>query len=49
VVSVLGIGHKSSRIQAWPRAIKIHSTTEFEGEIRPVVPCRKMLRNVKEF
>jgi hypothetical protein len=29
-------------------AIKIRSTTPFGGEVEPSVPCRKILRNVKE-
>jgi hypothetical protein len=27
--------------------IKIRSTTSFEGKIKPLVPCRKILRLVK--
>jgi hypothetical protein len=29
------------------KAIKIQSTTSFEGEVKPPVPCRKTLRHVK--
>jgi hypothetical protein len=28
--------------------IKIRSTTSFGGEVKPSVPCRKILRHVKE-
>jgi hypothetical protein len=30
------------------RAIKIHSTTSFGGEVKPQAPCRKILRHNKE-
>jgi hypothetical protein len=30
------------------RAIKIRSTTSFEGEVKPSVPRRLILRHVKE-
>jgi hypothetical protein len=30
------------------RAIKIRSTLSFEWEVKPGVPCRKILRHVKE-
>jgi hypothetical protein len=29
------------------RAIKIRSTTSFGGEVKPMFPCRKILRHVK--
>jgi hypothetical protein len=28
--------------------IKVHSMTFFGGEVRPSVPCRKILRHVKD-
>jgi hypothetical protein len=30
------------------RAIKISSKNSFEEEVKPLVPCRKFLRHVKE-
>jgi hypothetical protein len=30
------------------RAIQIHSTSSFKGEVNPSAPCRKILRHVKE-
>jgi hypothetical protein len=30
------------------RAIQIRSTTSFGGEVKPLVPCRKIMRHVKE-
>jgi hypothetical protein len=29
-------------------AIKIRSTTSFQGEVKPSVPCREIFRHVKE-
>jgi hypothetical protein len=30
------------------KAIKIHSTPSFEGEVMPSAPCHKILQHVKE-
>jgi hypothetical protein len=30
------------------RAVKIRSSTSFGGEVKPSVPCREVLRRVKE-
>jgi hypothetical protein len=30
------------------QVLKIHSTPSFGGEVKPSVPCRKILRHVKE-
>jgi hypothetical protein len=52
VVSVLATGpkvggFKPGRADEFLRAIKIRSTLSFELEVKPDVPCRKILRNVK--
>jgi hypothetical protein len=46
VVSVLATG--PGRGDGFLRAIKIRSTPSFEWEIKPEVPCRKILRHVKD-
>jgi hypothetical protein len=53
VVSVFATGPKGHRFKldqgnGFLRAIKIHSTTSFEWEVEPEVPCRKILRHVKD-
>jgi hypothetical protein len=52
VVSVLAIGPKvrgfeSGREGSFLRVTQILSTTSFEGEVKPSVPC-KILKHVKE-
>jgi hypothetical protein len=41
-------GFKPGRGQWILMTIKIRSTTFFGGEVKPSVPCRKILRNVKD-
>jgi hypothetical protein len=41
-------GFKPGRGYGHLRAIKIRSTPPFRGEVRQSVPCRNILRNVKE-
>jgi hypothetical protein len=53
VVSVLATGPKGSRLypgqgDGFLRAIKIQSTPSFGLEVKPEVPCRKILRHVKD-
>jgi hypothetical protein len=53
VVSVLstgpkGRGFKPGRGDGFLRAIKIRSTSSFGWEVKPEVPCRKILRHVKD-
>jgi hypothetical protein len=50
VVSVLatGRGFKPGSGDGLLRAIKIRSTTSFGLEVKPEVPCRKILRRVKK-
>jgi hypothetical protein len=53
VVSVLaigpkGCGFKPGRGDGFLRAIKIRSTPSFGWEVKPEVPCRKILRHVKD-
>jgi hypothetical protein len=52
VVGVLEIGPKvlgfKSRRGLFVREIKIRSTTFFGEKVKPSVPCRKILRHVKE-
>jgi hypothetical protein len=53
VVSVLvtgskGRGFAAGRGDGFLRAIKIRSTTSFGWEVKPDVPCRKILRHVKD-
>jgi hypothetical protein len=53
VVSVLatgpkGRGFKPGRGDEFLRAIKIRSTPSFGWEVKPEVPCRKILRHVKD-
>jgi hypothetical protein len=40
-------GFNPGRDDGFLRAIKIRSTTSFGGEVKPSVPCRKILRHVK--
>jgi hypothetical protein len=52
VVSVLatgpkGRGFKPGRGDGFLKAIKIQSTPSFGGEVKPEVPCHKILRHVK--
>jgi hypothetical protein len=53
VVSVLatgpkGCGFEPSQGDGFLRAIKIRSTPSFGWEVKPEVPCRKILRHVKD-
>jgi hypothetical protein len=53
VVSVLatepkGLGFKPGRGDGFLRAIKIRSTLSFVREVKPEVPCHKILRHVKD-
>jgi hypothetical protein len=41
-------GSNAAKDDGFLRAIKIHSTTSFGGEVKQSVPCRKILRHVKE-
>jgi hypothetical protein len=43
-----GRGFKRDRGDRFLRAIKIRSTPSFGWEVKPEVPCRKMLRHVKD-
>jgi hypothetical protein len=54
MVSVLAIGpsvrgFKPLRCDGILKAIKIRSTTSFGGEVKPLDPCRKILRHEKDF
>jgi hypothetical protein len=53
VVSVLatgtkGCGFKPGQGDGFLRAIKIHSTPSFRWEVKPEVPCHKILQHVKD-
>jgi hypothetical protein len=53
VISVLatgpkGRGFKPGQGDGFLKAIKIRSTPSFGWEVKPDVPCRKILRHVKE-
>jgi hypothetical protein len=53
VVSVLATGPKDrgfkpGRSDGFLRAIKIRSTPSFGWEVKSEVPCRKILRHVKD-
>jgi hypothetical protein len=53
VVSVLatglkGCGFESSQGDGFLRALKIRSTPSFRWEVKPEVPCPKILRHVKD-
>jgi hypothetical protein len=53
VVSVLatglkGRGFEPGQCDGFLRAIKIRSTLSFGREVKPEVPCRKILRHVKD-
>jgi hypothetical protein len=53
VVSVLATGPKDrgfkpGRGDGFLRAIKMRSTPSFGWEVKPEVPCRKILRHVKD-
>jgi hypothetical protein len=41
-------GFKPGRSDTFLRAIKIRSTPFFRREVKPLAPCRKILRHVKE-
>jgi hypothetical protein len=45
---VLGCGFESGQGDGFLRAIKIRSTPSFRWEVRSEVPCRKILRHVKD-
>jgi hypothetical protein len=52
VVSVLATGPKGrwfepGQCDGFLRAIKIRCTPSFGWEVKPVVPCRKILRHVR--
>jgi hypothetical protein len=42
-----GLGFESGQGYGFLRAIKIISTTSFGWEVKPEVPCSKILRHVK--
>jgi hypothetical protein len=42
------VGSNPDEDDGFLRAIKIRSTTFFGGEVKPLVPCRKVFRYVKE-
>jgi hypothetical protein len=53
VVSVFATGPKGRMFEpgqgdGFLRAITIRSTLSFGWEVKPEVPCRKILRNVKD-
>jgi hypothetical protein len=53
VVSVLatgakGHGFKPGRSDGFLTVIKIHSTPSFRLEVKPEVPCHKILRHAKD-
>jgi hypothetical protein len=53
VVSALATGpkvreFKPGRSDGFLRAIKIRSTSSFGSEVKPEVPCRKILRHVHD-
>jgi hypothetical protein len=53
VVSVLatgpgGCGFEPNQGNGFLRAIEIRSTASFRWEVKPEVPCRKILRHVKD-
>jgi hypothetical protein len=41
-------GSNAAEDDGFLRAIKIHSTTSIGGEVKPSIPCRKILLYVKE-
>jgi hypothetical protein len=41
-------GSNTAEDNGFLRAIKIHSTASFGGEVKPSVPCRKFLWYVRE-
>jgi hypothetical protein len=41
-------GFKHAKDDGFLRAIKIRSTPSFGGEVKPLAPCHKTLRHVKE-
>jgi hypothetical protein len=41
-------GFKPGGCDGFLRVIKIRSTPSFEGKVKPEVPCRKILRDVKK-
>jgi hypothetical protein len=43
-----GRGFKPGRGDGFLKAIKIRSTASFGWEVKPEVPCRKILRHVKD-
>jgi hypothetical protein len=43
-----GRGFKPGRGDGFLRAIKIRSTSSFRWDVKPEVPCRKILQNVKD-
>jgi hypothetical protein len=42
------MGSNTAEGDEFLRAIKIHCTPSFEGEVKPSAPCHKILRHVKE-
>jgi hypothetical protein len=48
VIETKGNGFKPGRSDGFLRAIKIRSTPSFRWEVKPEVPCRKLLRHVKD-
>jgi hypothetical protein len=43
-----GHGFKAGQVDEFLRAIKIHSTPSCGWEVKPGVPCRRILRHVKD-
>jgi hypothetical protein len=43
-----GRGFEPGQGNGFLRAIKIRSTLSFEWEVKPEIPCRKILRHVKD-
>jgi hypothetical protein len=42
-------GFKLARGNGFVRAIEVHSTPSFGGEVKPKAPCRKISRHVNKF
>jgi hypothetical protein len=43
------LGFKSGRGDGFLRVVEFRSTPSFGGEVKPEVPCRKILRHVKNY
>jgi hypothetical protein len=42
------VGSHPANSDGFLKAIKVHTATSFGGEVKLSVPCRKILRNVKD-